>query len=129
MNREGLVQSQRGRDGGYQLAKAPDQVRIGDLVRMTNYHWSFSIEETRLQLGLETLVVAGSGPDAQDPRHHCVGIAVDPVQQLVYWTQKGASDAGQGRIFRCRSTGARQIPIEGGRLGLRIFLHLRRLRV
>ncbi len=29
----------------------------GDLVRMTNYHWSFSIEETRLQLGLETLVV------------------------------------------------------------------------
>lgn len=53
--------------------------------------------------GLETLVVAGSGPDAQDPRHHCVGIAVDPVQQLVYWTQKGASDAGQGRIFRCRT--------------------------
>lgn len=29
----------------------------GDLVQMTNYHWSFSIEETRLQLGLETLVV------------------------------------------------------------------------
>ncbi|MBB3194280.1 glucokinase [Roseateles terrae] len=29
----------------------------GDRVRMTNYHWSFSIEETRQQLGLETLVV------------------------------------------------------------------------
>ena len=48
---------------------------------------------------LETLVVAGT--DAQDARNHCVGIAVDPVNRLVYWTQKGASDAGQGRIFRC----------------------------
>ncbi len=49
--------------------------------------------------GLETLVVAGT--DAQDPRNHCVGIAVDPVNKLIYWTQKGAPDAGQGRIFRC----------------------------
>lgn len=49
--------------------------------------------------GLETLAVAGA--DAQDPRNHCVGIAVDPGRQLVYWTQKGAPDAGQGRIFRC----------------------------
>ncbi len=48
--------------------------------------------------GLETLVVAGT--DAQDARNHCVGIAVDPVNRLVYWTQKGAPDAGQGRIFR-----------------------------
>lgn len=29
----------------------------GDLVRMTNYHWRFSIEETRRELGFETLVV------------------------------------------------------------------------
>ncbi len=29
----------------------------GDLVRMTNYHWQFSIEEMRIKLGLETLVV------------------------------------------------------------------------
>ena len=29
----------------------------GDQVRMTNYHWHFSIEETRVNLGLETLVV------------------------------------------------------------------------
>ncbi len=29
----------------------------GDEVRMTNYHWHFSIEEMRQQLGLETLVV------------------------------------------------------------------------
>ncbi|MCT7369983.1 hypothetical protein [Mycolicibacterium llatzerense] len=49
--------------------------------------------------GLETLAVAGT--DAQDARNHCVGIAVDPANRLVYWTQKGAPDAGQGRIFRC----------------------------
>ncbi|CUS43864.1 MAG: Rrf2 family transcriptional regulator [Pseudomonadota bacterium] len=36
MNREGLVASQRGRDGGYMLAVDPAQVRIGDLVRMTH---------------------------------------------------------------------------------------------
>lgn len=29
----------------------------GDLVRMTNYHWEFSIEEARQRLGLDTLVV------------------------------------------------------------------------
>ena len=29
----------------------------GDRVRMTNYHWQFSIEEMRQRLGLETLVV------------------------------------------------------------------------
>jgi glucokinase len=29
----------------------------GDSVRMTNYHWQFSIEEMRQRLGLETLVV------------------------------------------------------------------------
>lgn len=29
----------------------------GDQVRMTNYHWQFSIEQTRQRLGLETLVV------------------------------------------------------------------------
>ena len=29
----------------------------GDRVRMTNYHWEFSIEQVRLQLGLDTLLV------------------------------------------------------------------------
>ncbi|HSI58769.1 MAG TPA: glucokinase [Ideonella sp.] len=29
----------------------------GDLVRMTNYHWQFSIEQMRAQLGFDTLVV------------------------------------------------------------------------
>ncbi|MBL8512506.1 MAG: glucokinase, partial [Betaproteobacteria bacterium] len=29
----------------------------GDMVRMTNYHWQFSIEQTRQDVGLDTLVV------------------------------------------------------------------------
>ncbi len=47
----------------------------GDQVRMTNYHWQFSIEQTRQALGLDTLVVVNDftalamalprlGPDA-----------------------------------------------------------------
>jgi hypothetical protein len=49
---------------------------------------------------LETLVAAGIGDDARDARNHCVGIAVDLDRRLIYWSQKGAPDAGQGRIFR-----------------------------
>jgi glucokinase len=29
----------------------------GDMVRMTNYHWQFSIEQTRIDCGLDTLVL------------------------------------------------------------------------
>ena len=51
------------------------------------------------------------GPDA---RKWCVGIAVDIDRGKVYWTQKGGTKAGQGRICRAniervttdRSTGA-----------------------
>ena len=28
----------------------------GDMVRMTNYHWQFSIEQTRQDIGLDTLI-------------------------------------------------------------------------
>lgn len=35
MGREGLVSAQRGRDGGYWLAKAPDAISYGDIVRLT----------------------------------------------------------------------------------------------
>ncbi|MBD8506745.1 hypothetical protein HT102_09625 [Hoyosella sp. G463] len=49
---------------------------------------------------VETLVIAGQGEDARDPRHHCVGIAIDTVCRNLYWTQKGAPKSGQGRIFR-----------------------------
>jgi len=35
MGREGLVSAQRGRDGGYWLAKAPEDISYGDIVRLT----------------------------------------------------------------------------------------------
>jgi hypothetical protein len=50
---------------------------------------------------LTTLVVAAIGDDAaRDARNHCVGVAVDPRRRVIYWSQKGAPNAGQGRIFR-----------------------------
>ncbi len=35
-----------------------------------------------------------------DMTRWCVGIAIDTVRGYVYWTQKGPSKAGRGRIFR-----------------------------
>lgn len=50
---------------------------------------------------LRPLVVTGVGDEeARVVRNHCVGIAVDVDRRLLYWTQKGAPDAGEGRIFR-----------------------------
>lgn len=50
---------------------------------------------------VETLVVTGD-PLAHrgDARRWCVGMALDPVRRQMYWTQKGSSGSGQGRIFR-----------------------------
>jgi hypothetical protein len=52
--------------------------------------------------GIETLVDTSDG-DARpgsDATKWCVGIAVDPERQQIYWTQKGSDNAGKGRIFR-----------------------------
>ncbi|OBF08027.1 hypothetical protein A5730_09805 [Mycobacterium sp. ACS4054] len=50
---------------------------------------------------LHPLVVAAVGDEAaRTIAHHCVGIAVDLDRRLLYWTQKGAPKAGEGRIFR-----------------------------
>jgi len=51
---------------------------------------------------IETLVDTG-GRDARpgvDAKKWCVGIAIDIVGGKLYWTQKGADNAGEGRIFR-----------------------------
>jgi 3-hydroxyacyl-CoA dehydrogenase len=51
---------------------------------------------------IETLVDTSQG-DARpgpDARKWCVGIAVDHDSGQLYWTQKGADNAGEGRIFR-----------------------------
>lgn len=50
---------------------------------------------------LEVLVQTGHGDDdRRDETNWCVGVAVDHVGGYLYWTQKGPSDAGQGRILR-----------------------------
>jgi 3-hydroxyacyl-CoA dehydrogenase len=38
--------------------------------------------------------------DTEDQTKWCVGVAVDPKGGKFYWTQKGPSKAGKGRIFR-----------------------------
>ncbi len=50
---------------------------------------------------VETLVQTGQGDqDRRDETNWCVGIAVDHAGGHLYWTQKGPSDAGLGRILR-----------------------------
>jgi Rrf2 family protein len=34
LRRAGMVQSQRGRDGGYRLARPPDQIAVADVIRV-----------------------------------------------------------------------------------------------
>jgi hypothetical protein len=46
-------------------------------------------------------VVSAVGAEAaRDARNHPVGIAIDVDRRLLYWTQKGAPNGGEGRIFR-----------------------------
>jgi hypothetical protein len=50
---------------------------------------------------IETLVQTGQGEkDRRDEMRWCVGITVDPKRKQIYWTQKGADNAGIGRILR-----------------------------
>jgi DNA-binding beta-propeller fold protein YncE len=50
---------------------------------------------------IETLVERGRGDaDRADQTRWCVGIAIDPERGKIYWTQKGPSKGGRGRIFR-----------------------------
>jgi DNA-binding beta-propeller fold protein YncE len=50
---------------------------------------------------VETLVQTGQGKkDRQDQTRWCVGVAIDPKLKKIYWTQKGADNAGVGRILR-----------------------------
>jgi len=51
--------------------------------------------------GITTLIQTGKGEeDREDAKRHCVGVAIDKENGFLYWTQKGAPDAGEGRIFR-----------------------------
>ncbi|ETS85683.1 hypothetical protein PFICI_03708 [Pestalotiopsis fici W106-1] len=52
---------------------------------------------------VEVLLSTGStDEDRKDMLKWCVGIAVDEARGYFYWTQKGPSKGGQGRIFRAR---------------------------
>jgi sugar lactone lactonase YvrE len=51
--------------------------------------------------GVETLVQTGEGDaDSRNASNWCVGIAVDAKEGQIYWTQKGADNAAQGKILR-----------------------------
>lgn len=65
---------------------------------------------------VETLVQTGQGDDdRRDETRWCVGVAVDPVGGHLYWTQKGPSDAGLGRLLRAGiDLPAGQSPAERG---------------
>jgi sugar lactone lactonase YvrE len=51
---------------------------------------------------IETLVDTSQGQPRPgvDETKWCVGVAVDAENGKLYWTQKGADNSGQGRIFR-----------------------------
>ncbi|MGB9223916.1 3-hydroxyacyl-CoA dehydrogenase [Mycobacterium sp.] len=50
---------------------------------------------------VETLAQSGVGDqDRRDETNWCVGVAVDHAGGYLYWTQKGPSDAGLGKILR-----------------------------
>ena len=50
---------------------------------------------------VETLVQTGlDDEDRRDETKWCVGVAIDHVGGHLYWTQKGPSDAGLGKILR-----------------------------
>ena len=51
---------------------------------------------------LETLVARPrDAQDRVDILDQCVGIAIDSQTQQLYWSQKGPSKGGKGRLFRC----------------------------
>jgi 3-hydroxyacyl-CoA dehydrogenase, C-terminal domain len=80
----------------------------------TNSHLYFSDREglcvSRCNFdgsNLETLIQTGDPANPShttDPLRFCIGVTVDPAKQLFYWTQKGPSKAGKGRIFRAGMT-------------------------
>src|SRR5246127_3282760 len=50
---------------------------------------------------VETLVETGRGDkDARDQSRCCVGITIDPKFKKIYWTQKGPTKGGLGRLCR-----------------------------
>jgi hypothetical protein len=62
----------------------------------------------------DEVVVATAEADRRVIRNQCVGVAVDERHWLLYWTQKGAANGNDGRIFRTSlnaPVGERQIEV------------------
>lgn len=77
------------------LDKAGDRLYWADRegMRIMRVRLDGTAVETLVDRGRE---VAGHA----DATRWCVGITLDPDRKQIYWTQKGADDAGLGRIFR-----------------------------
>lgn len=59
------------------------------------------------------VVTAASEAERRVAGNQCVGVAVDELAGLLYWTQKGAPKAGEGRIFRtCLNTSVEDRTVE-----------------
>jgi hypothetical protein len=86
------------------LTFTPKQVQIDPAAGLLYWCDREGMRVMRARLdgsGIEVLVQAGDGDEARlDARNWCVGIALDTVRGLVYWTQKGPPGAGAGRILR-----------------------------
>ncbi len=56
---------------------------------------------------LQTMIITAVGAEAaHQPRNHPVGVAVDAERRMLYWSQKGAPGADEGRILRAPIDGA-----------------------
>ena len=78
--------------------------------RRDRLYWSDREGAAVRSLSLQSLdlrdevVVAKTAHDRHVERNQCVGVAVDERNGYLYWTQKGPSDGGDGRIFRAALT-------------------------
>ncbi len=85
-------------------AFTPKQLKIDDA--SGKLYWSdregMAIQRCNLDGSqLEIVVITGDAAgDKGDQSKWCVGIAIDPRVGYVYWTQKGADNAGKGTIRR-----------------------------
>jgi DNA-binding IscR family transcriptional regulator len=61
LRRAGMVQSQRGRDGGYRLARPPDQIAVADVIRVleaTHLRDVWVATRAALRMVLESVTLA-----------------------------------------------------------------------
>ncbi|KAF1988222.1 YWTD domain-containing protein [Aulographum hederae CBS 113979] len=81
----------------------PKQVTLASIDGVRKIYWGdregMAVMRANLDgTDVETLVRTGTG--RPDPIKEVVGVAVDEKNKIIYWTQKGNSDAGQGTLHR-----------------------------